>query len=211
MLGGENMSLTNAVLSASPYLEVLVRHIYWNVPFFINLKGKPMGKTKRFPAQGPTIVDIIDQLQLNGISNGDLIVVHSSFDELQLTGASAKQVIDSLIHMVGVSGTLAMPAFPYYKNAPKGRAIITKDITNEVWEYSVKKTPAWTGLIPNLLMRYPGAVRSRHPLNSMVAVGPLAEKMMEHNLKGFKPLPCGENSSWGFCARNSAKIKSYKR
>jgi hypothetical protein len=40
----------------------------------------------------------------------------------------------------------------------------------------------------------------------MVAIGPLAEPMMNHNLDGDLPLPCGNNSSWFFCLENSAKI-----
>ena len=55
-------------------------------------------------------------------------------------------------------------------------------------------------------MRYPGAVRSRHPLNTMVAVGSQALPMMENNLFGANPLPCGNNSSWKYCVDHGAKI-----
>jgi len=56
------------------------------------------------------------------------------------------------------------------------------------------------------LMGLPGAVRSRHPLNTMVAVGPQAAAMMAHNIDGPRPMPCGPQSSWKFCADRDATV-----
>ena len=52
----------------------------------------------------------------------------------------------------------------------------------------------------------PEAVISRFPLNTLVAIGPLAKPMMENNLIEGLPTACGINSAWKFCLDNNAYI-----
>jgi aminoglycoside 3-N-acetyltransferase len=87
-----------------------------------------------------------------------------------------------------------------------GRWRIRADVSRLEPVYDVQNTVPWTGVLPLQLMGHPAAVRSRHPLNSMVAVGPLARPMMENNMAGDRPLPCGAQSSWKFCADHGAII-----
>lgn len=195
-----------SILAISPYFEVIARHLYWNFSFLTLYKDKILKKKKKPVAVIASFPSIIEKLREWGVGEGDLLVIHSSLSALRPTGMGKIAIIESLIELVGKSGTIAMPAFPRFKNELKGRDRLTKDISDMVFEYNLIKTPAWTGALPNSLLKFPDAIRSKHPLNSMVAVGPLAKPMMKNNLAGDKPLPCGENSSWKFCADNHAKI-----
>lgn len=202
------MSIVSKIFGWSPYFEVAVRRIYWSSPWLIDLISKRDTRKEL----KPVVVDenslgkILEFLQENGVGPGGLIVVHSSAEALKPTGKSPKEIIDELIKLLGQDGTLAMPAFPKYKDEPTGFDRMNRDVSDLILEYDVKKSIPWTGQLPYKLMRYPGSIRSRHPLNSMVAVGPLASPMMENNLLGKKPLPCGVQSSWNFCYQHNAKI-----
>jgi aminoglycoside 3-N-acetyltransferase len=195
-------------LESSPYLEVLVRRIYWNTPWLVDYVSKK--KIRKIPsstiATAETFSRIEAFLKEQGVTPGRIMVVHSSAEALKPTGYSPAQIIDRLIALGGPEATLAMPAIPRYKETGQGAERITKDVSDTVCVYDVKKTLPWTGVLPLKLMQRPGSIRSRHPLNSMVAIGPLAEAMMKDNLVGDKPLACGPNSSWKFCADRKAVI-----
>ncbi len=204
------MGILSKFFELSPYIEVIIRRIYWGSPMLINLISKhnthSKGKTTDVITENNAYKNILDYLQKNGVKDGSLLIVHSSAEALKSTGKSPKDLINGLIDLLGPDGTLAMPAFPKYKEEPSGFERINADVSDLVLEYNVEKSIPWTGLLPYKLMKYPGSVRSRHPLNSMVALGPLARPMMEKNLEGERVLPCGVNSSWNFCVENNAKI-----
>ena len=134
------------------------------------------------------------------------MVVHSSMNALEFTGLTPAQICDELISFLGSKGTLAMPAFPIFKSQPVGPDRLKDKICKERLLYDVQRTPAWTGALPRALMRKTGAIRSRHPLNTMVAFGPQALNMMTNNITGNLPMPCGPYSSWKYCADRDAAI-----
>ena len=55
-------------------------------------------------------------------------------------------------------------------------------------------------------MRHDGSIRSRHPLNTIVALGPHAKEMTQNNLTYDGQTACGDGSSWAYCFRKNAKI-----
>jgi len=202
------VSVIARILEVSPYAEVVARRIYWSSPWLIDLASKAGVTTPRTSgaATQRTWDKIEDFLRRHGACAGSLIVVHSSASALKPTGYAPPQIIDRLLDMVGPSGTLAMPAFPKYEGEPQGIERVRADVSELELVYDVQKSVPWTGVLPLRLMRHPGAIRSRHPLNTMVAVGPLARQMMENNMMGERPLPCGAQSSWKFCADHNAII-----
>ena len=112
-----------------------------------------------------------------------------------------------LLDLVGKTGTLAMPAAPKFRNSVNNVDYLNGIVSsNTVYEYDVRKTPIKTGFLPAMLNRRKGAIRSLHPINSMVALGPHAEKIMDGNLNGESPLACGINSSWNKCVKEDAVI-----
>ena len=201
-------SIYDKIVSISPYFEIILRKTYWHSSLLIEIKNKLQNKKRKkssFINKVPFSY-IISKMKERGITKGDLIIVHSGMIGLKACEVKPKEVINSLLEIIGNKGTLAMPTIPYFKKNPTGKNYISMDISNLLLEYYPDKTTAWTGIIPNVFLTYPKVIRSRHPLNTLAAMGPLAEIMMKDNISGYKPLPNGKNSSWKFCADHNAKI-----
>jgi len=153
-----------------------------------------------------TLEMLSNAIRKHGIAQGDILIVHSSMQSLAPTGAGPTEIIDMLIDLVGVDGTLVMPAIPKYSEAPTGVERISQDLSESVWTYNVQRTPPWTGALPHKLMKRPGAIRSRFPLNTVVALGKHAHSMMDHELDTPGATPCGPASAWAYCANHNAKV-----
>lgn len=202
-----NNSLYRKVVALSPHVEMLVRKVYWsNVGLFSSKKTKKKKKKKELP---PASFDkIVAHLKAEGIGTSDLLVLHSAFSPLKRTKKSPQMIIDDLRELIGAEGTLAMPGIRKYPEAPPPEEYLSANLEKTTFVYDVKNTPIWTGALPRTLIQQPNAVSSRFPLNSMIAVGPLAQPMMEKNLEGEKPTPNGVNSSWKFCTDHNAWVVS---
>lgn len=199
-----NSGLKNKVMGYSPYIELLVRYLYWmNIGLFSKYLKK---KKKRKVVGNVDFSKITNYLSNIGISKGDLLLVHSSYGELKCTQKSPKEIIEELKNFVGETGTLAMPAIRKYAGEPDLKNYLKANISETVFTYEVYKTKVQTGALPATMVQMPEAVVSRFPLNTMVSIGPLAKPMMEKNLEGDLPTPCGINSSWKFCLDNNAYI-----
>jgi aminoglycoside 3-N-acetyltransferase len=142
-----------------------------------------------------------------GVKQGDLLVIHSSYDALACTGLSPDRIIDVLLELIGKDGTLAMPVIRKYKEQPKkGKEYLLYNMDNIECTYNVQKSLIVTGFLPYYLMSRNDSVTSMHPLNPMTAIGPLANDMMKKNLEGDKPSPHGPNSSWKYCLDHNAVV-----
>lgn len=202
-------NIYNKIALISPYVEVMLRRLYWrNVDKLKKYNpNKPKPSSTINKTHHVDFEKVIDWLKSQGIGEGDLLIVHSGYGQLERTGLSPEQIIDRLLELIGPSGTLAMPVirrFKEYKKAKKA-GLDPKDV---VATYNVKKTLVTSGMLPYTLMQRPDAVTSLFPLNPLCAVGPLAEAMMEHNLDGEYPSPHGSNSSWKFCYDHGVKVCS---
>lgn len=200
------------ILEKSPWIEVAVRTVYWRSQLVNRMLAARAKRIQRVPKEKGVVSqdvhfdDVLAMLKELGVGQGRIAIVHSSGSELRPTGLSPKQICEKLLEFVGPTGTLAAPCIPYYAEEPTGLARLTDDICSKRLLYDVQLTPTWTGALSKALSKCDGAIRSRHPLNSMVALGPDAEPMMRENISGYKPLPCGEGSSWKYCADNEADI-----
>lgn len=197
----------NFLARLSPYVEVLLRNIYWK-----NIKR--LGKYN--PNKVVKVTNNVDKVEFDkllywlesqGIKKGDILIVHSGYDSLERTGLSPDEIIDRLLEFLGPSGTLVMPVIRRYKDLLKAKknGLNLDDLT---FKYNVKKTQVISGLLPFALMHRKDAVISRHPFNPLCAIGPVAKIMMENNLEGDAPSPHGANSAWKFCCDNGAKVCS---
>jgi aminoglycoside 3-N-acetyltransferase len=185
--------LLNDLLSSSPYLEVLVRHIYWRGLFFRKYSKK------RFSQISNTFYDInklFNFLGDSGIQKGQILILHSSYDSLKNTKLTPNQIINKFVDFLGPDGTLAMNA---------GRTLGNKDEHGFI-SYDLNNSRVWTGVLPAFLVKYKNAVISKFPINSMVAIGPHSNEMMKNNIAGKFPTSCGPNSSWKYCLDNNAWI-----
>jgi aminoglycoside 3-N-acetyltransferase len=188
------------------------RRIYWrNISRFSKKAKKSKINTCLIAHRGDTPLHygaLEQHFRALGVADGSLLVVHSSFAPLKGRVSSPDDVIDFLLRLVGSQGTLAMPATPLFKNSRPVEEYLSSEPDEHVYVYDIQRSRIQTGSLPAALHKRPGSVRSRHPINSMVALGPMAEKLMQDNLSGDSPLACGVNSSWYRCVEHNALIIS---
>ena len=184
------------ILERCPQLEVLIRRFLWRFPK-VKLFITEHHSKSRQQIQVDTAVweDVKQKIREYNIEKGDILVVHSSMYGLAKTGASAQEVIDFLLELLGTDGTLVFAAYPKCKPY-KGE--------KEVLYYDPRKTVSWTGMLPNVFCRYDGVIRSEFPCDTLAAKGKYAVEMMRDNLKDDVPL--AKNSAWQFCIDHYAKI-----
>ena len=199
----------NRVFAVSPYLEVAARNLYWRSEFLVrkvtSLRAAKKSAEKTQPPARVSIDRVVEHLAHCGVGPGDILVVHSTYSAIS-TGSKPRAVVEALKALVGATGTLVMPAIPRFAEAPKGTKRISADVSALVLDYDPERTRAWTGVLPAEMMKIPGARRSSHPLNSVVAWGPHTDDMLRDNLTGERPLPCGPGSSWNYCRERGATI-----
>lgn len=200
--------LYDCIVLISPRVEIRMRKLYWrNVKHLKRFRpyNSPSTKEQGY-SQKVDFGNIEDYLRSQGIGKGSLLVVHSSYDHLASTDLTPEEIVDRLLHLIGPSGTLAMPAMRKYKGEPEGYDRLTVSTDNLVCTYKPRKTMVKTGWLPYAMVKRSDSIVSLHPLDTMVAIGPLAKAMMEHNLDGENPASHGPGSSWKFCYDNDAKI-----
>jgi len=131
--------------------------------------------------------DLIALLRRVGVKLGDVLLVHSSFDEFQGFAGNPTDVILALQEAVGCSGTLLMPTSPF-----TGTAV---DYVSTHPVFDVSKTPSRMGLITELFRRSPGVMRSVHPTHAVAAWGANAPEIVkDHHLADT---PCGRHTPYG--------------
>lgn len=130
-----------------------------------------------------------------GINPGDTVFIHSSMDYLN-TKANALEILEMLIELVGENGNLVFPAWHFTERAETHlRAGNVFDVRNSV---------SVLGMLSEFARRYPGAERSLHPTNSIVAIGKDAREIVsEHHLDIY---PAGEKSPYFKVKEKCGKI-----
>lgn len=189
--------IVKKLYSATMIPETTIRRIFYSVPILVNYKKNRRKNSVKIEKQKFDKELLFSQIDKTNISEGDLVIVHSSMDSLKRFDISPKELIDFLLKLVGDTGTLAMPAFPVYKTD-----ILNDDKTEHLYNSRLKLCS--TGMLPNVFLRYPKVVRSKFPYNNLAAIGPLADEMMKNNLNS--DLAFGKQSSWYFCKEHKAKI-----
>jgi aminoglycoside 3-N-acetyltransferase len=109
---------------------------------------------------------IVAALGACGIGAGDLLMLHSDAVVAAQFGAVPREqrldlVLDAVLAALGPQGTLVVPTFTYS---------FTK---NEVFDLDY--SPSTVGQLTEHFRRRPSVLRSRHPLFSVAAQGPLAQ------------------------------------
>lgn len=202
-----NNTLIKKIFAISPYVEVICRKIYWSNVERLQGKVKKKRQICHHVEKKEINYESIRRFLIdNGAQNGGLMLVHSAFGPLKGRGKSAGEVVDFLLDIVGPNGTLAMPAMPKFRNAVKKEDYLKLNDSDVVYEYDVLKSKIKTGVLPLILHKHRHSKRSSHPINTMVALGPLASVLFEGNLDGESPLACGVQSSWKRCVDNDALI-----
>ena len=141
-----------------------------------------------------TKADIKKFLLDAGLGKGDVVIVHSSLGRIGYVEGGVDAVTDSFLEVIGKEGTLVMPTHSNPKYDEKKKRYI----------FDAKKTPAYTGAIPENFRKMKGVKRSLSPMHSVAAYGKKAEWIVEgHENCGN---PYAMNSPYGKLYRLNAKI-----
>jgi len=126
--------------------------------------------------------DIKAGLRKLGLRKGDIVGVHSSLSSFGYVEGGADAVIDALLEVVGEEGTIVMPTHSAnlleVERTPEEKAMGVTWLF-KILPYDPKETPCRTGTIPETFRKRKGGVRGSHPSNSIAALGPKAEELVE--------------------------------
>ena len=104
-----------------------------------------------------------------GLSLGSNVMVHSSLSSMGHLDGGADTAVESLLDVIGPSGTLVVPTFTPCHFPDKE--------VNPVFD--PLKDHSQMGQITEAVRKWPGAKRSRHLLHSLAAIGPLARDITD--------------------------------
>src|SRR5438876_7398798 len=134
---------------------------------------------RRFYPFTPT--DLKRALLQLGVVPGDVLMVHSAFDNFVGFQGGPADVIRTLQQAVGAGGTLLMPTIPF-----RGTAV---EYALGEPVFDARQTVSRMGLITEVFRRSPGVVRSIHPTHSVAVWGSKADAIIAgHELADT---PCG--------------------
>lgn len=102
--------------------------------------------------------DIMYSLKLMDVSEGDVLLVHSSLTSMGYVEGGADTVIDALLEAVGPEGTISMST-----------------LTGWGSPFDADTSPSAVGDISEQFRKRAGAYRSLHPVHSVTAIGKYAE------------------------------------
>jgi aminoglycoside N3'-acetyltransferase len=106
------------------------------------------------------LVDLLERLE---VPRDQPLYVQSSADWLERAGFDAVGSMKALLSWIGTLGTLVMPTYPFATSHLEYLAAGPF--------FDVRRTPAATGLIPEMLRRSAGAIRSLDPDFCVTALG----------------------------------------
>ncbi|VVE50102.1 AAC(3) family N-acetyltransferase [Pandoraea cepalis] len=203
--------MLNWLLATFPIFEVVGRNFYWRNAAARRVAQRIFSKrkTQSVTIEHESTADanaFFSAIAAQGVGEGDIVIVHSSFGPLKRFGLTPMEFNERLLRLVGETGTLVMPAIPVYRESPPSEERFDEAKFSKPFIYDVRKARIWTGALPQALISMKGARRSRHPLNSVVALGAHANKMLADELDSTEKYPCGVGTAWAYCYRHNAKI-----
>ena len=141
---------------------------------------------------------LMADLEKAGIQKGDSVMVHSSLRRIGFVENGAQTVVDALLETIGSEGTLLFPVSPVETHGKKYLE------SNPVFD--IRNTPSRMGTISEYFRTMKGVKRSFHPLESVCALGPLAEYYTKDHFGQLTPY--NENSPFARLASKHGKILS---
>jgi aminoglycoside 3-N-acetyltransferase len=106
-----------------------------------------------------------------GLTNGDVVLVHSSFKSLGEVKGGPQKVVDALVSVVGEKGTVIFPNFNF-------------DFSRYGTTWNIKDTPSHMGIISEFARKDPRSLKVFHPIYSFSIIGKHAEKLVKNKYKG---------------------------
>ena len=129
--------------------------------------------SKSLPNEKISKQHIIKNLNEIGVNKGDHLSLGISFKSIGFVSGGPETFIDALLETVGPEGTIMMNTFTEF--------FYPTEVELKMVDYvfDVESSCANTGIIPETFRKRKNAVRSRHPTNSVAAIGKMAEFLTE--------------------------------
>lgn len=130
-----------------------------------------------------TVRELLERL---GVPQGSVVYTQTSADWIQRAGFAAGETLSALRDCTGAAGTLVMPSYPFHSTHV--------DYLMTGPRFDVRTTPSSIGLVPEVLRRTKGSVRSLDPDFCVTALGADASAIAGD--APSEPDPFGEDSSY---------------
>lgn len=157
--------------------------------FFDSLNRRKYKALSKFPHKKYSTSNIRDNLLQIGVTEGDCIMLHSSWRSFVGYQGKPVDVINCILDILGEKGTLLMPS-----NGPV-KAV----------KFDVKQSAIISGVLSKVFCSMPNVIRSSGSHFSVAATGKLADKLTSLHMNsqyGFD-----DNSPYGaFCDVENAKV-----
>jgi aminoglycoside 3-N-acetyltransferase len=133
----------------------------------------------------PTRRSLARQLTEVGVRPGSVLLVHSSVKAVGWVVGGPLAVVQALLDALGPAGTLVVPTHTPENSDPAGWS--NPPVPQSWWPVIREHMPGfdpavspsrWMGVVPELVRRWPGALRSDHPQVSFAAIGPAAASIV---------------------------------
>ena len=135
--------------------------------------------------------ELVTGFQQLGLSDEDVLMVHSSYKSLGGVDGGAETVIDALREIVGTKGTVLFPTFNFQS-------------WTETHYYDIQETYSNMGVITELARLRPDAVRTPHPIYSFAVLGAQKKEFADCN----DSEAYGKNSVFGLFHKLNGMILS---
>jgi aminoglycoside 3-N-acetyltransferase len=149
---------------------------------------------RRFFAFTPA--DFVAELRRLGVRQGDILCVHSAFDQFLGFRGNVGDALTALKEAVGSEGGLMMPTMPFGGSAVD--YVRATPVTN------VARVPSMMGLLTELLRRTPGAVRTISPTHPVALWGAKGVQLAGEDWKARTP--CGRGTAYHRLLEADGKI-----
>ncbi len=137
-------------------------------------------------ARPVTVSSLLSDLRALGVSEGDVLIVHSRMSSLGWVAGGPQAVVEALLAAVGPSGTVVMPTQSAQLSDPAGwsnppvPAEWVDIIRAETSAYDPDMTPTrGMGQVVECFRTHPATIRSSHPTLSFAANGPAAHQIID--------------------------------
>lgn len=115
---------------------------------------------------------LVEDIKNLGVQKGDTLNLKISLKSIGKVEGGPNTVIEAIQEVVGKEGTLVAESFinSYHLSHLRKNIIVSEP-----------DTPSYAGAIANAMIKYPGAIRSTHPIQRFSAVGARAKELMENH------------------------------
>jgi aminoglycoside 3-N-acetyltransferase len=148
----------------------------------------------RFHAFTPA--DLLAALRGLGVRTGEVICVHSSFEQFLGFRGGIPDALRTLQESVGPEGGLVMPTQPFTSTAIE--YVRKHPVTDLV------RAPSLMGFMTEILRRTPGVVRSISPTHPVAAWGARATQLVGNDWEAGTP--CGQGTAYSRMVDADTKI-----